>query len=150
MTSSDKTAVTKALAEAALFQDLSPEALDTVAALARPEVLEEGDTIYRLGDDAGNLYLLTEGRVRFSLGVGNRPEAAGSIITPGTVFGWAALLEEQPRRVATAACLEDSELLVIPGPALLALFEQDRSSGYLVMRRLATMITRDFMSVLSV
>ena len=44
----------------------------------------------------------------------------------------------------------DAELGFDPGAALLQLFERDRASGYLVMRRLATMITRDFMSVLSV
>ena len=139
-----------ALAEAELFQDLSQEALQAVADLARVERLEEGDAIYRLGDDAQDLYLLTEGRVRFSLGVANRPDAGGSIMTPTTIFGWAALLEEQPRRVATAVCLEDSTLFVIPGQALLRLFESDRTSGYQVMRRLATMISRDFMSVLAV
>lgn len=135
---------------AELFQDLSQETLEIVVGFARNEKLEEGDAVYNLGDDADDLFLLTEGRVRFSLGVSNRPEAAGSIILPMTVFGWAALLEEQPRRVATAVCLEDSELYVISGQALLELFERDQASGYQVMRRLATMITRDFMSVLSV
>lgn len=138
------------LAKTELFQDLSPEALETIAGLAQTASLEEGDAVYGLGDDADDLFLLIQGRVRFSLGVANRPDASGSIITPMTVFGWAALLEEQPRRVATAVCLEDSDLLVIPGPALLRLFEHDRASGYQVMRRLATMIARDFMSVLSV
>ena len=141
---------TDLLARAELFQDLSPDALSVVAGLAVNKKLEEGDAVYELGDDADDLFLLCQGRVRFSLGVANRPDAAGSIITPTAIFGWAALLEEQPRRVATAVCLEDSELYVIPGAALLQLFERDRASGYQVMRRLATMITRDFMSVLSV
>ena len=141
---------TDRLAKAELFQDLSQEALALIAGLAQVARLEEGDTVYDLGDDANDLYLLHEGRVRFSLGVANRPGAAGSIIMPGTIFGWAALLEEQPRRVATAVCLEDSELYVIPGQALLAMFERDQTAGYQVMRRLATMISRDFMSVLSV
>lgn len=141
---------TELLARAELFQDLSPDALNVVAGLAVNKKLEEGDAVYALGDDADDLFLLCHGRVRFSLGVANRAEAAGSIITPIAIFGWAALLEEQPRRVATAVCLEDSELYVIPGGALLHLFERDQASGYQVMRRLATMITRDFMSVLSV
>ena len=142
--------VTEYLAEAELFQDLSADALAAVAALARPQSLEEGDAVYGLGDDADDLYLLCAGRVRFTLGVGNRPGAGGSIMTPVTVFGWAALLDEQPRRVATAVCLEDSELYVISGRALLDLFERDRTAGYQVMRRLATKIAGDFMSVLSV
>lgn len=142
--------VTDFLAKAELFQDLSQDALVSVAGLAQAKDLEEGDALYALGDDAGDLFLLCDGRVRFTLGVGNRPGAAGSVMTPVTVLGWAALLDEQPRRVATAVCLEDSALYVISGQALLQLFERDRASGYQVMRRLATMIARDFMSVLSV
>lgn len=138
------------LAKAELFQDLPQEVLAAVAELAEARSLEEGDAVYALGDDADDLFLLCSGRVRFTLGVGNRPDSAGSIMTPTSVLGWAALLDEQPRRVATAVCLEDSELYVISGRALLQVFERDQASGYQVMRRLATMITRDFMSDLSV
>jgi CRP-like cAMP-binding protein len=133
-----------------LFCDLSDQTLETIVGLAISKTFEEGDNVYQLGDDANDLYLMDTGRIRFSLGVGNRPESSGSFITPGSVFGWAALLKEQPRRVATASCLEDSALFVIPGDKLLEVFHNDKDAGYLVMRRLATMIARDFMSVLSV
>ena len=133
-----------------LFQDLPDGMLQTVAGLARTVKFEEGDNIYQLGDDANDLYLLESGRIRLSMGVGNRPEGSGSVIIPGSVFGWAALLENQPRRVATASCLEDSALGVIQGARLLALFDKEKTAGYFVMRRLATMIARDFISVLSV
>jgi len=133
-----------------LFCDLSDQTLETIVGLAISKTFEEGDNVYQLGDDANDLYLMDTGRIRFSLGVGNRPESSGSFIPPGSVFGWAALLQEQPRRVATASCLEDSTLFVIPGDKLLDVFHNDKDAGYLVMRRLATMIARDFMSVLSV
>jgi len=142
--------VTDALAKAELFRDLSTESLARVAALSQSQSLEEGDAVYTLGDDAEHLYVLTEGRVRFSLGVGNRPKGSGSIIEPISVFGWAALLEDQPRRLATAACLENSTVLAISGPALLRAFEGDQAAGFQVMRRLATMITRDFLYDMSV
>lgn len=133
-----------------LFQDVPDSTLEIIAGLADTVTFEEGDNIYQLGDDANDLYLLESGRVRFSMGVRNRPEALGSIILPGSVFGWAALLEDQPRRVATASCLEDCTVGVIKGAALLELFDNEKTAGYFVMRRLATMIARDFMSVLSV
>jgi CRP-like cAMP-binding protein len=133
-----------------MFQDLPNPVLETIAELADTVNFEEGDNIYQLGDDANDLYLLESGRIRFSMGVGNRPEGSGSVILPGSVFGWAALLEDQPRRVATASCLEDSTVGVIKGAALLELFDNEKTAGYFVMRRLATMIARDFMSVLSV
>ena len=139
--------IVDALKQTELFAGSSAETLEAVADMARPVSFEEGDAIYELGDDASDMYLVDSGRVRFSLGVGNRPDATGSIMTKGTIIGWAALLEAQPRRVATAVCLEDSSLFVIPGAPLLGLLEADPASGYRIMRRLATMITRDFMSV---
>jgi len=139
-----------ALKSTDLFHDLPDRTLRTIAGFSSSKFIEEGDHVYQLGDDANDLYLLKSGRIRFSLGVGNRPGASGSLILPGQVFGWAALLQEQPRRVATATCLEDSELYVIPGAKLLALFEKEKAAGYVVMRRLATMITRDFSAALSV
>ncbi len=133
-----------------LFRELAPELREKVADLADRRVYEEGDTLYEMGDAADSLFLLHNGRVRFGLGVGNRPDSGGSVMFPGSVIGWAALVEENPRRVATSVCLEDSVLYSVPGKEILALFEDDPRSGYRFMRRLAMMITRDFMSVMSV
>jgi CRP-like cAMP-binding protein len=142
--------LTGTLKETELFGGLSGETLQAIAGFSTTRDFDEGDNIYSFGDDAEDLYLVDRGRVRFSMGVGNRPQDSGSIMTSGSVFGWAAVLDEQPRRVATAACLEDSRVIVIPGGALLDLFAENTQAGYLVMRRLATMITRDFLSVMSV
>ena len=65
-----------ALARTELFQDLAPEVLERIASLTRTASYEEGDAVYALGDDAEDLFLLSEGRLRFSLGVGNRLHAA--------------------------------------------------------------------------
>lgn len=142
-------AIQQALKANELFADLSDRTIAAIAALARRESFEEGDKIYELGDDALDMYLVDSGRVRFSIGVGNR-DGELSIMTKGRAFGWAALLEQQPRRVATAVCLENCVLYVIPAKALLELLDRDVAAGYRVMRRLATMIARDFMSVLSI
>ena len=133
-----------------LFQDISDQALEAISGLAVEETLEEGDSIYQLGDDADDLYFLETGRVRFSLGVGNRPDGSGFLILPGKLFGWAALLQGNPRRVATASCLEDSTLYVMSREKLFQVFDNDHAAGYEVMRRLATTIAGDFVSVLSV
>jgi len=137
------------LSRSEMLKDLGPEALQSIAEIVVEKQVEEGDSIYDLGDDALDLFLLTEGRIRFTLGVNNRPGSKGSIIEAISVFGWAALLEDQPRRVATAVCLEDSKVLVIPGAEMLRVFKADPESGYSVMRRLVTMITRDYLSDIS-
>ena len=136
----------RALSQAELFQGLSAATLDAIAALCRSHDYEEGESVYRFGDDALDVYVLVNGRVRFSLGVGNRPGEGHSVFTSRMVIGWAALVTDQPRRIATAACLEPTRLLAISGNELLDVLEANPSDGFIVMKRLAAMITRNFMS----
>ena len=141
----DATAL-RALSHAELFQGLSATALDAITELSRAHDYEEGEPVYRFGDDAVDVYVLVNGRVRFSLGVGNRPGEGHSVFTSRMVIGWAALVTDQPRRIATAACLEPTRLLAISGKALLDVLEANPADGFIVMKRLAAMITRNFMS----
>jgi toluene monooxygenase system ferredoxin subunit len=62
------------------------------------------------------------------------------------VFGWAALLEGHPKRIAQAACLEPSVLLRIEGSRALEVLEADPLSGFHVMRQLSHLITRQLTS----
>ncbi len=132
-----------------LLRGVPDATLARIAALAQRMTFDEGDTVYALGDDARELFFVVRGRVRFSMGVGDRKAASGSIMTTGDGFGWAALLENSPRRVATASCLEDSTLLAVDGRKILDVFESDTRSGFIVMRRLAENISRDLLSVLA-
>jgi len=136
----------RALSQAELFQGLSAKTLDAIAALSRTRDYEEGESVYRFGDDALDVYVLVNGRVRFSLGVGNRPGEGHSVFTSRMVIGWAALVTDQPRRIATAACLEPTRLLAVSGKELLDVLEANPADGFIVMKRLAAMITRNFMS----
>jgi len=86
--------------------------------------------------------VLDSGRVEFRIGRDERTTPAGFMLRKGEVFGWAALLDSQPRRIASAKALEGSVLLRINGRDALAVLESDPASGYLVMRRLSSLITR--------
>jgi toluene monooxygenase system ferredoxin subunit len=66
------------------------------------------------------------------------------MLKKGEIFGWAALLENHPRRIASARALEKSVLLRFNGKQALAVLESDPASGYVVMRRLSGLIARFF------
>jgi toluene monooxygenase system ferredoxin subunit len=130
-----------ALKAAQLFMDISDDTLQRLDQLARREEYESGSTLYNIGDPTDDLYILESGRVEFLIGRdGTSP--AGFVLRKGVVFGWAALLDEQPRRIAKAACLEKSVLLRLSGEETLKILASDPVSGYLVMRQLSTLITR--------
>jgi toluene monooxygenase system ferredoxin subunit len=64
------------------------------------------------------------------------------MLRKGEVFGWAAMLEEHPTRIATARVLENSNLLRINGKDAMRILEADPAAGFMVMRRLSGLIAR--------
>ena len=135
-----------ALKMAELFSDITPTTRDKLELLTRREEYRSGSILYDLGDLTDDLYILESGRVEFELGRDDRTSAAGFILRKGEVFGWAALLENQPIRIAKAVCVEDSTLLRLNGEEAVEVLADDPASGYLVMRQLATLITKHFTS----
>jgi toluene monooxygenase system ferredoxin subunit len=125
-----------------LFHGLEQPILQKLAALARRESHEPGALLYRPGDPADDLFVLDSGRVEFLIGRGERTAPGGFMLKKGEVFGWAALLDGYPARIASARCLEASTLLRINGKAALNVLEHDPAAGFVVMRRLSALIAR--------
>lgn len=125
-----------------LFAGIPEGTLTQINALARREEYPQGGTLYEVGDPADDFYVLESGRVEFLIGRDERTRPAGFMLRKGEVFGWAALLESQPVRIAKATCLERSTLLRINGKRVLNVLEADPASGYVVMRRLSSLIAR--------
>jgi toluene monooxygenase system ferredoxin subunit len=125
-----------------LFNGIDPVTLEALAKLARREELAAGAVLYKPGDAAEDFFVLESGRIEFKIGRGERSDPAGFMLNRGEVFGWAALLESQPHRIAGARSLEDSVLLRVNGKQAVKLLEADAASGLVVMRRLAALIAR--------
>ena len=131
-----------ALKAAELFAGIPDATHDRLSDMARRDERPSGSILYEIGDATDDLYILESGRVDFQIGRDERTSAAGFVLHKGEVFGWAALLEHQPQRIARAVCLEDSVLIRLSGVQTLQILEADPAAGYAVMRRLASLITR--------
>jgi toluene monooxygenase system ferredoxin subunit len=125
-----------------LFNGIAAGTIDSLAALARRETYQTGAMLYRPGDPAEDFFVLDSGRVEFLVGRREHIAPGGFILRKGEVFGWAALLDGYPARIASARCLEESALLRINGKAALRVLEGDPAAGFIVMRRLAALIAR--------
>jgi toluene monooxygenase system ferredoxin subunit len=133
---------TSPLGRARQFSGRSDRALDAIASLCRRESFDAGHVLYGPSEPADDLCVLESGRVQFTIGHDGRTSPAGFSLQDGEVFGWNALLEDQPSRIATATCLERSSVLFINGRELARVFEREPAAGYPGMRRLASLITR--------
>ncbi len=125
-----------------LFNGLDSGVLENLAQLAKREQHAAGALLYRPGDPAEDFFVLDSGQVEFLVGRGDRAAPGGFMLKKGEVFGWAALLEGTPQRIASARCVEASALLRINGKSALRVLEGDPASGFVVMRRLAALIAR--------
>jgi toluene monooxygenase system ferredoxin subunit len=129
------------LAHTGFFSDLSPQQVQQTSQLARIEEYPQSSRIYGLGEPASDLYVLVDGMVRFTIGLGSRQTHAGQILKRGEVFGWAALVETAPKRIASALAITPCTVLVINGNQLLILMNQDHTLGYRLMSQLNALIT---------
>jgi CRP-like cAMP-binding protein len=134
------------LGEARFFSGLDQARLARVAALGRARSFPQDTRIYTVGDAVDDFYVLADGMVRFTLGLGKRDTAAGDIIRRGDVFGWAPLVEGHARRIATAYCLTPCEVIAIEGGALTRLMESDPGLGYALMKKLAVLLTSELVA----
>ena len=131
-----------ALKVAELFAGISEATLDRMVGIAHTEAFDAGAMLYDVGDPADDIYVLESGRINFVIGRDDRKTAAGFALRKGEVFGWNALLEQYPHRIAAATCLEESSVLRINGKQMLAVLDSDPASGFVVMRRLSSLINR--------
>jgi toluene monooxygenase system ferredoxin subunit len=129
-----------------LFKGIADTTVARLDALAVREQHDSLATLYDLGDPADDLYILESGRVEFVIGREDRTSLAGFMLRKGEVFGWAALLEDHPRRIAKATCMEPSTLLRLNGKAALEVLGAEPASGFVVMRQLSALITKHLWS----
>ncbi|MEW5865099.1 MAG: cyclic nucleotide-binding domain-containing protein [Pseudomonadota bacterium] len=142
----EEASIAAVLSEARFFSGLSDAQLKRVAALARMRSFPQDTRIYTIGDAIEDFYVLADGMVRFTLGLGKRETSAGEIIRRGEVFGWAPLVEGHTRRIATAYCLTACEVVAIDGAGLCALMESDVALGYALLKKLAVLLTSELVA----
>lgn len=131
-----------ALKMAELFAGIRQETLDSIIGIAASETHEAGSTLYRVGDPADDIYVLESGRINFVIGREDRTTPAGFALRKGEVFGWNGLLEAHPTRIATATCLEKSTVVRVNGKEMLQFLDSDPAAGFVIMKRLSSLINR--------
>ena len=104
------------------FSGADPEVLATIAASGTERPLIRGDVLFREGDTADCLYVVTRGRLAIVMvNEFDRRETVVSLMEPGDLFGEMAMLDDGPRS-AMARALEPSTVIAIPYGAVLGVF----------------------------
>ena len=124
-----------------LFGTLETEHLEKVSALCREESYQEGVMLFNAGNEATDLYVLTEGRVALEMEVRPVPDRpaipiAVEVVTKGGSFGWSAVVEPNVYTLS-ARCITDCAVLAIKGDILRTVMADDTGLGFELMKHLA-------------
>lgn len=125
-----------------LFDGLTEATMNSIIGIARSETHDAGTILYNVGDPALDIYVLERGRINFAIGRDDHKTPDGFALRKGEVFGWNALLEQYPQRIAAATCIDRSSVVKINGKEMLQILEADPGAGFNVMRRLSSLINR--------
>lgn len=84
----------------------------TIVAAARKRKLRPSQVIYRIGERAHELFVLTSGRAQLGRPARTGREVLMGVLAPGDVFGIASLLADGAEYMGTAMAMEATEVLV--------------------------------------
>jgi CRP/FNR family cyclic AMP-dependent transcriptional regulator len=130
------------LAQASLFEGLTEEQLKAIADICEEVTCQHGEVLFWESDPAEWLYILLEGEINIFAKLSSRPERVTlSVLNqPYQTLAWSGLVAPNVY-TASALCESDCRLVGIDGQALMELLEQDKEIGFVVMRRIAELIS---------
>lgn len=124
MKSSGKIKTSVFLSQLPLFNEISAEELEQIAAATTELHVPRGELIFRRGDPCTGFHIVIYGRVKLAFTSEQGSEKVVEIIGPGHSFGEALMFMEKPY-IVSAATLADSMLLHVSKSAIFQELERD-------------------------
>ena len=123
------------------FADATEESLKAIGAVSSERDLGTGDVLFREGDAADHLYIVTRGEVDIEYVLGDGEPVVVDTIGPGELLGWSAIVPPY-RMTATAVAGQDTRLVVIRAAELRRLCAKDAVLGHGLMARVAHVVSQ--------
>jgi len=124
------------LIEHPFFKGLGKEPLALIVGCASNVRFEEGEYLFREGDEADSFYLIREGRIALELVSPQKGRMTLETIGEGEVVGWSWLLPPYQWR-SDARVAAPLRAVALDGVCLRGKCEADSQLGYELMKRFA-------------
>jgi CRP-like cAMP-binding protein len=133
----------KTLSALELFEGLPEEDLKKIAALSHEISFPAQTSIFSPEKNAEHILLVLKGTVGLTVHASPlaEPVTISVLNTPGQVFGFASVLG-QPHHNSSALAMTEVKALAIDGDRLMDFLAAKPETGFLVMRRIAAVISR--------
>jgi CRP-like cAMP-binding protein len=129
------------LRDVGLFGALSDEFLEHLAHTLTVQRVDAGDTLFREGDPAREMYVVLEGEIEVLKKSRRGRETRVAILGPNDTFGEMSIIDMQPRS-ATVRALGPSRLLRISTEEMDSLYRHDLKSYTLIVLNIARDLSR--------
>lgn len=125
-----------------LFSQLDAAQLDRVVAMAKGNVLQEGERLFNAGDHASHFFLVVSGQIKLTRLAPNGNEKVIEIIGPGNTFAEALMFADTPAYPVTATAIEPSELIAFDNKAFMALLRESVDTCFRMMSDMSQRLHR--------
>ena len=128
--------IKKLLRRIELFDGLTEQDLDDVAAICTRRKLKYGDLLVKQGEFGRELYIVSEGLVEVVVGEQSESRVVVNLGS-GQLIGEMSLVDSGPRSATVRAIQDPTYVQVIRHEDFQALFQHKTNIGYRVMQNLA-------------
>ena len=122
------------------FGGLSDETLKFLSDCSNTSEIEKGQVLFKQGEAADKFYVVRKGQISIQIQAIMGPSLEIQSLGQDQVLGWSWLISPY-RWSFQAKAMEDSELLVFDGAAILNRCEQDPKFGYELLKKFAELMS---------
>ncbi|MBL8818054.1 MAG: cyclic nucleotide-binding domain-containing protein [Planctomyces sp.] len=133
--------ILKMLSESRFTENLNNQQLQSLCRASRVHSLPAGTILFQEGELEDEVFVISSGHVRLSMSVPGRGNVVLLTSGPGDLVGWSGLISDG-RMTATAVAADDCVLVALSGKRVRELCETDPQLGYVLMIRLARVLSQ--------
>ena len=125
-----------------LFEGLSDDMLDVIAAGCREITLKKGDSLFREKEDAKGVYLIRSGKVEISKKTDDGWKQRLVIFSANHFFGELSIMERREHE-ADATALEDARLFLMPKDFFNSLEKDNIQIAHQIIKKIAVVMSNN-------
>ena len=141
----DQPSVLKMLSETRFVEGISSDHLQGLCRASRLVKLPAGAKLFQEGSIEDEVFIISSGHIRLSMNVPGRGDVPFLTTGPGELVGWSGLIGDG-RMTATATAIDDTTLIAMSGKRLRELCECEKSLGYVLLQRVAQVLSQRLLS----
>jgi diguanylate cyclase (GGDEF)-like protein len=124
-----------------IFSLLKPEEINSIACLFKTHEINDGEVLFREGDEGNELFIVKSGTVASSIRLPDGGERQVALFNAGNFFGEMSIFENAPRS-ATCYCTEHCTLLGLHEKDFYSMIEQYPDIATKIMYRMLNITTQ--------